>query len=207
LNLALQFLRVISGALLGVVMNLRKRFPRASLFHLGASRVGPRQALPSQGAQGWLSLVPVDAAQSSYNGLILLVFILVSATLVALFVHRLGSRASRIGRAWDCGFPEPVPLGQYSASSFAQPLRRVFGEVLFRARDHVDMPASGELRPARLTVTWHDLIWDWLYRPTAALVERIADRLNFLQYLTVRRYLTMMFGALVSLLGVVALWR
>ena len=164
-------------------------------------------ALPSQGAQGWLSLVPVDAAQSSYNGLILLVFILVSATLVALFVHRFGSRASRIGRAWDCGFPDSVPLGQYSASSFAQPLRRVFGEVLFRARDHVDMPAPGELRPARLTVTWHDLIWDWLYRPTAALVERIADRLNFLQYLTVRRYLTMMFGALVSLLGVVALWR
>jgi formate hydrogenlyase subunit 3/multisubunit Na+/H+ antiporter MnhD subunit len=164
-------------------------------------------ALPSQGMQGWLSLVPVNPAQSSYNGLILLVFILFSATLVALFVHRFGSRALRRGRAWDCGFPDPVPLGQYSAGSFAQPLRRVFGEVLFRARDHVDMPGPGDLRPARFAASWHDLIWDWLYQPAAALVERTAERLNFLRYLTIRRYLTMMFGALVSLLGVVALWR
>ena len=126
---------------------------------------------------------------------------------MALFVHRFGSRALRRGRPWDCGFPDPVPLGQYSAASFAQPLRRVFGEVLFRARDHVDMPAPGELRAARLTVSWHDLVWEWLYRPVAAVVEGIAERLNFLQYLTVRRYLTMMFGALVTLLGVVALWR
>ena len=164
-------------------------------------------ALPSQGAQGWLSLVPIDPAQSSYNGLILLVFILASATLVASFVHRFGSRALRVGRAWDCGFPDPVPLGQYSASSFAQPLRRVFGEVLFRARDEVDMPAPGEVRAARFAVSWHDLVWDWLYRPVSGLVGQVADRLNFLQYLTVRRYLTMMFGALVVLLGVVALWR
>jgi hypothetical protein len=83
----------------------------------------------------------------------------------------------------------------------------VFGEVLFRSRDVVDMPGPGELGAARLTVTWHDLVWDLLYRPLAGLVERIAERLNFLQYLTVRRYLTMMFGALVTLLGVVALWR
>ena len=39
------------------------------------------------------------------------------------------------------------------------------------------------------------------------LRAQVADRLNFLQYLTVRRYLTMMFGALVVLLGVMALWR
>ena len=39
------------------------------------------------------------------------------------------------------------------------------------------------------------------------LVELVADRLNVLQYLTVRHYLTMMFGALVALLGVVTLWR
>lgn len=164
-------------------------------------------ALPSQGAQGWLSLVPIDPAQSSYNGLILFLFIVISSLLVAAFVHRFGSRGLRIGRAWDCGFPDPVPLGQYSASSFAQPLRRVFGEVLFRSRDEVDMPGPGELRAARLTVTWHDLVWDWLYRPLAGLVQWIAEHLNFLQYLTVRRYLTMMFGALVTLLGVVALWR
>ena len=83
----------------------------------------------------------------------------------------------------------------------------MFGEVLFRARDEVDMPAPGEVRAARFTVSWHDLVWERLYRPVAGLVGQVADRLNVLQYLTVRRYLTMMFGALVVLLGVVALWR
>ena len=69
------------------------------------------------------------------------------------------------------------------------------------------MPAPGEVRAARFAVSWHDLVWDWLYSPVSGLVGQVADRLNFLQYLTVRRYLTLMFGALVVLLGVVALWR
>ena len=50
-------------------------------------------------------------------------------------------------------------------------------------------------------------MWDGLYRPVSGLVGQIADRLNFLQYLTVRRYLTMLLRALVTLLGMVALWR
>ena len=163
--------------------------------------------LPVQGGQGWHSLVPIDATHSSYNGLILLVFIAIAATLTAAFVHRFGSRAMRRGPAWDCGYPDPSPRTQYSASSMAQPLRRVFGEILFQARDEVDMPGPGEVRPARLSVSWHDLVWERLYRPVAGAVELVAGRVNVLQYLTVRRYLTMMFGALVTLLGVVALWR
>ena len=164
-------------------------------------------ALPEQGDQGWLSLVPISPAHSSYNGLILLLFILISGITVAFFVHRIGSREFRRGPAWDCGYPDPSPRTQYSASSFAQPLRRVFGTVLFRARDEVDMPGPGELRPAHFKVVWHDLIWQRLYLPVVGLLGALADRLNLLQNLTVRDYLTMMFGALVTLLGVVALWR
>jgi hydrogenase-4 component B len=164
-------------------------------------------ALPEQGGQGWLSLVPISPAHSSYNGLILLLFMLISGLLVAFFVHRFGSRVLRRGPAWDCGYPDPSPRTQYSASSFAQPLRRVFGEVVFRARDEVDMPGPGEVRPARFQVIWHDLIWQRLYLPAAGLVGFVADRLDVLQNLTVRDYLTMMFGALVTLLSVVALWR
>ena len=181
--------------------------PVIDLAGRAVAEVNGGVTLPVQGGQGWLSLVPIDATHSSYNGLILLVFIAISATLTAAFVHRFGSRAMRRGPAWDCGYPDPSPRTQYSASSMAQPLRRVFGEILFRARDEVDMPGPGEVRPARLTVSWHDLVWERLYRPVAGAVELVAGRLNVLQYLTVRRYLTMMFGALVTLLGVVALWR
>jgi hypothetical protein len=35
----------------------------------------------------------------------------------------------------------------------------------------------------------------------------VADRLNFLQFLTIRRYLSVVFVLLVTLLLVVAVWR
>jgi hypothetical protein len=109
--------------------------------------------------------------------------------------------------AWDCGFPDPSPATQYTAGSFAQPIRRVFGTLVFRAREEVDMPAPGELRPARIQVRLQDLAWDGIYAPVAHAVGFAADRLNRLQFLTIRRYLTLVFLALVLLLLVIAIWR
>jgi hydrogenase-4 component B len=78
--------------------------------------------------------------------------------------------------------------------------------VMFRAREHVTMPPPGEMAPARLVVERHDLIWDWLYAPIERGVARAATRLNGLQFLTIRQYLSLVFLALVSLLLVLALW-
>ena len=41
------------------------------------------------------------------------------------------------------------------------------------------MPAPGELRAARFAVSWHDLVWEWLYRAGGAGGWDLADRLNF----------------------------
>ena len=60
--------------------------------------------------------------------------------------------------------------------------------------------------PARLTVTLADRIWDGLYMPIAAAVWFAADRLNRLQFLTIRSYLSLVFVALVALLLVMAIW-
>ena len=162
--------------------------------------------MPVQRAIPWLSIVPVAVSRSSYNGLLVFVFIAASATLAAYAIHRLASRALRRGPAWDCGFPEPSPATQYTASSFAQPIRRVFGAVVFAARETVDMPAPGDLRPAHITVTIRDLIWDTLYAPIAGGVATAAERLNRFQFLTIRRDLSLVFAALIVLLTVVALW-
>ena len=59
---------------------------------------------------------------------------------------------------------------------------------------------------ARLTVTVRDLIWDTLYAPLAGGVGIAADRLNHLQFLTIRQFLSLVFAALVILLLVLALW-
>ena len=57
--------------------------------------------------------------------------------------------ALRRAPAWDCGFPEPSPATQYTARELRQPIRRVFGGFAFGARESVDMPPPGDLRPAR----------------------------------------------------------
>jgi hypothetical protein len=51
-----------------------------------------------------------------------------------------------------------------------------------------------------------DVIWDVAYEPIARAVGFVADRLNRLQYLSIRRYLSFVFAALVGLLLVLAIW-
>ncbi|HYM32999.1 MAG TPA: hydrogenase 4 subunit B [Candidatus Cybelea sp.] len=162
--------------------------------------------MPVQATLPWLSIVPITEGRSSYNGLLVFLFISAS-TLVAVFaIHRLASHALRRGPAWDCGFPDASPLTQYTAGSFAQPIRRVFGSYAFRAREHVFMPPPGDVRPARFEATLTDLVWEAMYAPVAGIVDFAAGRLNHLQFLTIRRYLTLVFLVLVLLLLVIALW-
>jgi formate hydrogenlyase subunit 3/multisubunit Na+/H+ antiporter MnhD subunit len=160
--------------------------------------------LPLQAANRWLQIIPVAASRSSYNGLLLFIMIAVAATLTAAAIHSLGSRALRRGPAWDCGFPDPSPMTQYTSASFAQPIRRVFGTLVFRAREEVTMPPPGDMSPARLRVWVHDPVWNVFYAPLRGMVMFAADRLNQLQFLTIRRYLMLVFGALVLLLVALA---
>ena len=162
--------------------------------------------MPVQLGVPWLSIVPIAESRSSYNGALVFFFIVISGSLAASVIHRFASHAMRRAPAWDCGFPDPSPMTQYTAGSFAQPIRRVFGTLVFRARERIEMPPPGDARPARLHVDLKDLIWDFLYAPIATAVGFAADRLNHLQFLTIRRYLSLVFLALVALLLVLALW-
>jgi hydrogenase-4 component B len=163
--------------------------------------------MPVQLGDAWLSIVPVETSRSSYNGLLVFAFICASILITVVTIHRFGSRAVRRGPAWDCGFPDPTPASQYSASSFAQPLRRVFAAVVFRARDTVDMPEPGDMRAASILRHLSDPIWDSVYAPLARGVGWVADHANVLQFLTIRRYLGFVFGALVVLLLALTLWQ
>jgi hydrogenase-4 component B len=162
--------------------------------------------MPIQANEAWLSIVPIAEGRSSYNGLLVMVFVALSASLAVFFIHRLASHALRRGPAWGCGFTDPTPATQYSGGSFAQPIRRVFGTLVFHARDHVEMPPPGDVRPARLRIELHDLIWEGMYRPLAGAIGFSSEKLNRLQFLTIRRYLSLVFGTLVILLLVLAIW-
>ncbi len=189
---------LLAGILPGLVVD--GLAPVVSLLNGGAQ-------LMAQHDQPWLTLVPVVDVKSTYNGLLVLLFMALSGTAAALLIHRLASNAARRGPAWDCGFPEANSAFQYTAGSFAQPTRRVFGSIVFQARERVTMPPPGDLRPARLEVEMHDPIWERGYAPIAAAVVALSGRFNYLQYLTIRRYLSLVFGVLVLLLLGMVLWR
>ena len=164
------------------------------------------RSMPSQASiSGW-SIVPVAESRSSYNGLLVFIFIVVSTLATIRFIHRFASNALRRAPPWDCGFPNADPATQYTADSFAQPVRRVFGETVFLSRDKVEMPPPGDPRPARLTVIIRDPIWEAAYAPLSNIVSRAAEQLNHLQFLSIRRYLSLVFGALIILLLGVAIW-
>ena len=164
--------------------------------------------LPRQGQLlGWQTIVPIAESRSSYNGLLLFAFIALAAWFATYVIHRWASHAIRRSPPWDCGFPDASPVTQYTAGSFSQPIRRVFGSVVFRAREEVHIPPPGDARPARLRVQLRDVPWDVLYLPTARFVSFAAERLNKAQFLTIRGYLTLVFAALVVLLTVLAVWQ
>jgi formate hydrogenlyase subunit 3/multisubunit Na+/H+ antiporter MnhD subunit len=162
--------------------------------------------MPIQANEAWLSIAPIAESRSSYNGLLVMLFVAMSASLAVFVIHRFASRTIRRGPAWGCGFSDSTPAAQYSGASFAQPIRRVFGTMLFYARDHVDMPAPGDTRPARLRIELHDLVWEGMYEPIVAAIGLSSEWLNQLQFLTIRRYLSLVFATLVTLLLVLAIW-
>jgi formate hydrogenlyase subunit 3/multisubunit Na+/H+ antiporter MnhD subunit len=191
---ALALACLIAGILPGVMIDALKPLVEATV---GA-------AMPLQAKIGWGSIAPIAEARSSYNGLLVLAFFIISGFVTAFAIHRFASSASRRAPAWDCGFPQSDPATQYGAISFAQPIRRVYGGFAFAAEESVDMPRPGEARAARMTLRLHDRVWQTLYAPLATGVEAVAARLNPLQFLTIRQYLSVVFAALLGLLLLLA---
>jgi formate hydrogenlyase subunit 3/multisubunit Na+/H+ antiporter MnhD subunit len=194
--LTLALLCLLAGVLPGLCIDL------LAPVVLGLS--GAR--MPAQSTLAWLSIVPVAESRSSYNGLLVFLFIAASTLMTIEVIHRFASRAVRRGPAWDCGFPLASSSTQYTADSFAQPIRRVFGSVVFLAREHVDMPLPGDRRSARLKVTLRDPPWEFVYVPLAVGIGVASERLNHLQFLSIRQYLSLVFIALIGLLLVVSIW-
>lgn len=193
---AMAVLCVLAGVLPGMVIDAISPVTDAVLG----------RQLPLQTHEAWFKIVPIAEGRSSYSGMLVLLFIAVSASSAAWAVHRLASHRLRRAPAWDCGFPDADPTTQYSAGGFAQPLRRVLGADILGAREVVMMPEPGDPSPARLTVTVDDPIWHNIYSPMGTVVIYVATRMNGLQFLTIRRYLSLVFLLLIALLVGLMLW-
>jgi formate hydrogenlyase subunit 3/multisubunit Na+/H+ antiporter MnhD subunit len=195
--LAFAVLCLAAGILPGFVLD--------ALAAVSQQLVGER--LAPQAAEPWLRIAPVSAQRGVYNGLLVFAMIAIAAAVTAAIARRVASHALRRAPAWDCGFPDPSPATQYTSGSFAQPIRRVFGSIVFRARERVEMPQPGDTATAKLSVEIHDTMWAVFYAPVIRHVDSLADRLTKLQFLTIRKYLMLVFATLILMLVIVGVWK
>jgi hydrogenase-4 component B len=126
----------------------------------------------------------------------------------ALARLRVPARAgARRAEAWGCGRELQTPRMQYTATSFAEPLQRVFDDVL-RPDHDLDVSHLAESRyfvqALRYRSRTGDAIERGAYRPLTVLTARWGEVARRAQNGSVHRYLAYGFAALVIMLVVLA---
>ncbi|MEK4035760.1 hydrogenase 4 subunit B [Methylocystis sp. IM3] len=192
---AMVFLCLLAGVLPSLMID--------TISPAAAAYVGGR--MPAQSQIGWLSIAPIAESRSSYNGFLVLAFILLSSLGAMLTIRSIWPRPLRRAPPWDCGYIDPSPFTQYTGSSFAQPVRRTLGNIAFSVKERLDMPAPGDTRAAHFTIDIGDRFIAYLYEPLGEAVNFCAKRLNFVSFLSIQEYLALVFAALVLMLVIVAL--
>jgi hypothetical protein len=127
--------------------------------------------------------------------------ILVLAALLAWWRARLlAGRAVGEAVTWDCGYVAPTARMQYTASSFADPIARMFRAFLRTRRRFI--PPSG-LFPSTSSFASDtpDVYSDRMYLPAFAGMERMMARFRWLQHGRLNLYILYIVLALLGLLA------
>jgi len=108
--------------------------------------------------------------------------------------------------AWGCGGVRDSPRMQYTATSFAEPLVRIFGDTLRPTRDlQVQHAPQSPYLVRGISFRQHvtDEVEQRLYRPVVATLMRVGDAGRRVHNGSIHRYLAFSFAALVAVLLVV----
>ena len=160
---------------------------------------------PAGAPRGSVASVSLGAVATTLHPLALVVGA-AAATAAVVGLARLGSRTVRSAVAWACGRAELSPRMQYTATSFAEPLQRVFADVL---RPDVDLVVSHEeeSREVERVLAYQSRVDDaverGLFRPLVRAVDAIGRRARWIASGGVHRYLAYGFAALLVVLVVV----
>jgi NADH:ubiquinone oxidoreductase subunit 5 (subunit L)/multisubunit Na+/H+ antiporter MnhA subunit len=138
----------------------------------------------------------------------LAVAVVASAALIRLVTTRVTRR--RAVALWDCGAGPPTPRMQYTATSFAEPLQRVFDDVLAPETD-VDVTPHAESAYLVARVAYQarvpDRVEHALYAPVIAAARRVGRLGPVLANGSVHRYLAYGFFGITGLLLILAVTR
>ena len=103
---------------------------------------------------------------------------------------------------WDCGYLQPTARMQYTASSFSEPLARLFQSFL-RAKSAGDAPAGLFPAPVTRSTQLRDLATDRVAVPLFRSVAWLAKQVRWLQHGRVQLYVLYIALTLLALL----LWK
>jgi len=131
--------------------------------------------------------------------------LVVVMVVVVLLNTTMAQRRARRVDAWGCGRDVATPRMQYTATSFAEPLQRVFADVL-RPQADVEVTHVAESRYYEQSLLYENRVVDVVeargYRPIIDAVLRAGRRARGLQNGSINRYLALGFVAVVVALVV-----
>jgi hydrogenase-4 component B len=149
-----------------------------------------------------LAVLPSIQTTAHLYGLSIAAAILILAIvlLVVCYVNRLKSTPVGESGTWDCGYAAPSPTMQYTASSFAEMLVRIFSSVLKPERHE---PAITTLFPAQSSFQSHvpEVVLEKGILPFFATVDRQLAMVRRLQNGQLNHYILYIFAALIVLLA------
>ena len=152
--------------------------------------------------------VPGAVGRMSPTFLLLGLVLLLAAVPLALRLFG-AARGLRVSDTWGCGRIAQTPRMQYTATAFAEPLRRVFAE-LYRPSEDLSIDFHPDSRYFVQSIEYRTRILPWferyLYEPVIAWVKVWAARARAVQSGSVHAYLSYLVAALVALLGLLMVW-
>jgi len=152
---------------------------------------------------GWMWLTPVNAAHSSYSAPIALIGMLALGGLAFWLSHPKGTVIRR-SVMWSCGNPHVSHRMQYNATSFSQPLRRIFGGV-YQPDEHLHIERGRhKLLAEKVHYVVHvgDMAVRYIYQPIGRLTLYGARVLQHEHQRGIHAYLAYTFITILLLLAV-----
>ncbi len=180
--------------------------PAGTAGATGPTGVDVGRALSDSGVD-----IRLDRLATTLSPLWVAVALAVAILAVATATRLLTRHPRRVGaELWDCGGGAPSARMQYTATSFAEPLQRVFDDVLAPEQD-VDVTPTREsaylVERVRFQRRIPDRIEYRLYRPVLAALAGVGASARKLANGSVHRYLGYGFCGLVAVLLVLAVTR
>ena len=185
---------LLLGLLPGLFIPLLDRVPQA-LLHTSI--------LSSLNTASWIWLTPIDAAHASYSAPLSLIGMLVLGGLVFWWLHPKGTTIRR-SKMWSCGNPHTHARMQYNATSFSQPLRRIF-MGLYQPEEHEHIERhQHKLLTTRVKYIVHvsDMAVKHLYQPIGHFTLWLAKMIRHEHQRGIHAYLAYTFATVLFLLAV-----